>query len=303
MVRRKNKKSIFEVALQENWSFAFAIGSMILVVTLFILPSTSSPILGGFAKALKPIGAFFSIVFYLIAVLRFLQQDKAKRNAVFEVRNDPIAFAKEFEAVFGEVFVKPQEVRHPQKTEKPSTWSLKLIQDLEWKRFEELSIAYYLEKGIRAETTALGADGGINIKLYQDNSAKPTTIIQCKAWSTNVGVKQIREFLGVMTHEKIAKGFYMTCAEYTVEARKTASANKITLITGEMLLMMIKRLNADSQQKLLVLATAGDYKTPTCPKCGIKMLKRTGNKGEFWGCSNYSKGCRQMLSLRKIDRL
>lgn len=298
MARREKQKSIFEIALQENWGFAFAIGSLALVVTLFILPSTSNLILGGFAKVLKPIGAFFSIVFYLIAVLRFLQQDKAKRNAVFEVRNEPTAFTKEFEAVF----VKAQEVRHPQRTEKPSTWSLKLIQDLEWKRFEELSVAYYLEKGIRAETTSLGADGGIDIKLYQDNSGKPTTIIQCKAWSTNVGVKQIREFLGVMTHEKIAKGFYMTCGEYSNDAKETASANKITLINGDMLLMMIRRLNEDSQRKLLSLTTAGDYKTPTCSKCDIKMIKRSGKKGEFWGCSNYAKGCRQMLSLRKIDR-
>lgn len=105
-----------------------------------------------------------------------------------------------------------------------------------------------------------------------------------------------------MTHEKIAKGFYMTCSEYTNDAKETASANKITLINGDMLLMMIKRLNADSQQKLLALATSGDYKTPTCPKCGIKMIKRSGKKGEFWGCNNYAKGCRQMLSLRKIDR-
>lgn len=299
MARRKKQKSIFEIALQENWGFAFAIGSLALVVTLFILPRTSNPILGGFAKVLKPIGAFFSIVFYLIAVLRFLQQDKAKRNAVFEVRNEPTALTKEFEAVF----VKAQEVRHPQRTEKPSTWSLKLIQDLEWKRFEELSVAYYLEKGIRAEATTLGADGGIDIKLYQDDSGKPTTIIQCKAWGTNVGVKQIREFLGVMTHEKIVKGFYMTFGEYTYEAKETAIANKITLITGDMFLMMIKRLNAASQQKLLTLATEGDYKTPTCPKCSIKMKRRTGTKGDFWGCINYSKGCRQRLNLRKTDRV
>ena len=298
MAKRKKQKSIFEIALQENWGFAFAIGTAALVVTLFIFPSVSNPILGTLAKVLKPIGVLFSIVFYLIAVLRFLQQDKAKRDSVFEIRNEPSPFSKEFDAVF----LKPQDVKQTQSIEKPTFWSLKLIQDLEWKRFEELSVAYYLEKGIRAETTTLGADGGIDIKLYQDDSGKPTTIIQCKAWGTNVGVKQIREFLGVMTHEKIAKGFYMTCSEYTNEAKETANANKITLINGDMLLMMIKRLNADSQQRLLDLATAGDYKTPTCPKCGIKMTMRTGKKGEFWGCLNYAKGCRQMLNLRKVDR-
>ena len=299
MARRNKSKSIFELALETNWRFAFTIGTIALVVTLFVLPSVSNPILGLLVKVLKPIGVLFSIVFYLIAVLRFLQRDKPKRNTGFEIRNEPSLIVKEFDAVI----LKPQDVKQAQVIEKPASWSLKLIQDLEWKRFEELSVAYYLEKGIRAEATTLGADGGIDIKLYQDDSGKPTTIIQCKAWGTNVGVKQIREFLGVMTHEKIAKGFYMTFGEYTNEAKETAIANKITLITGDMFLMMIKRLNADSQQKLLTLATEGDYKTPTCPKCGIKMKRRTGTKGDFWGCLNYSKGCRQRLNLRKTDRV
>ena len=126
-------------------------------------------------------------------------------------------------------------------------WSLKLIQELEWKKFEELSLAYYLEKGIRAETTSLGADGGIDIKLFQDGSEKPTTIIQCKSWASQVTVKQVREFLGVMTHEKIVKGFCMTSSSYTNDAIEFAKANKITLISGEMLLMMIQRLTIESQ--------------------------------------------------------
>lgn len=104
-------------------------------------------------------------------------------------------------------------------------------------------------KGIRAEATSLGADGGIDIKLYQDDSGNPTSIVQCKAWnSKQVGVKEIREFLGVMTHEKITKGFYMTSGEYSLDAKETALSNKITLINGEMFLVMINRLSVASQQ-------------------------------------------------------
>ena len=104
-----------------------------------------------------------------------------------------------------------------------------------------------------------------------------------------------------MTHEKIPKGFYMTSGKYSDDARKTAATNKITLIDGEMLLMMIQRLSKDSQQKLLALAIQGDYKTPTCVSCGIKMVRRSGKRGEFWGCANYFRGCKQMLNLRKVD--
>lgn len=275
----------------------FCCGTVALVITLFILPSTSNPLLGPLAKILKPIGLICSIVFYLIAIFKIIQQDKLKRESVFEIRNEPTSFSNKFNTVHS----KPQNFNHSQVIDKPTSWSLKLIKDLEWKKFEDLSVAYYLEKGIRAEATALGADGGIDIKLYQDDSGKPTTIVQCKAWADYVGVMQIREFLGVMTHEKIAKGFYMTCHDYTPDAKQIASANKITLINGDMLLMMIKRLNADSQQRLLALAIEGDYTTPTCSRCGIKMIKRTSKKGDFWGCRNFFKGCKQRLSFRKID--
>jgi len=36
--------------------------------------------------------------------------------------------------------------------------------------------------------------------------------------------------------------------------------------------------------------------TPLCPTCETPMVKRTGVKGEFWGCSNFPKckGTRQV---------
>lgn len=49
---------------------------------------------------------------------------------------------------------------------------------------EKLCVGYFNEKGIRAASTDLGADGGIDIKLYQDNTGKPTSIAKCKAWGS-----------------------------------------------------------------------------------------------------------------------
>lgn len=185
------------------------------------------------------------------------------------------------------------------KNQSQNVWSIELLQQIEWKLFEDLSAAFYQEKGIRAELTKLGADGGIDIKLFQDDSGKPTSLVQCKAWnSKQVGVKEIREFLGVMTHEKIAKGFYMASGIYSIDAKEFAKSNGITLIDGVMLLAMITRLPNDAQKRLLDLVTEGDYTIPTCPSCGVKMLKRQGKHGEFWGCQNYPK-CRQIMVVKK----
>lgn len=183
----------------------------------------------------------------------------------------------------------------------PTEWSLSLIRDLEWKRFEDVCQQFYELKGIRSETTPLGPDGGIDIRLYQDESGKPTSIVQCKAWNERyVGVSLVRELLGVMTHEKIAKAFFMTTSTFSAEAKTIASSNRITLIDGSMFLMMIQRLPAEDREKLLAFATKGDYRTPTCPSCGVKMVARpsTPGRAEFWGCPRYPV-CRQTLGKRR----
>lgn len=185
---------------------------------------------------------------------------------------------------------------------KPAEWSLKVIRDLEWKRFEDVCQQYYQRKGIHSETTPLGPDGGIDIRLYQDDTGKATAIVQCKAWGERiVGVNLIRELLGVMTHEKIGKAFFMTSGRYSDDAKTTAGSNRITLIDGPMLLEMFRRLPPADQEGLLVFATEGDYRTPTCPTCGIKMIPKEGKAGkpDFWGCPTYPR-CRQMLGMRKI---
>lgn len=188
--------------------------------------------------------------------------------------------------------------------EKPSEWSIELLHALEWKRFEDVCQKFYKMKGFRSETTPLGPDGGIDIRLYSNDSGIPTSIVQCKAWGDKlVGVKPVRELLGVITHEKIPKGFFMASGDFSDDAKQFAQTNPITLITGEMLVTMIKRLPEADQQVLLAFAIEGDYTTPTCPSCGIKMRRvpGTGGRSDFWGCHNYPR-CRQKIGMRAADR-
>jgi restriction system protein len=41
--------------------------------------------------------------------------------------------------------------------------------------------------------------------------------------------------------------------------------------------------------ELLKIATEGDYQTPTCPACSVKMISRksTSQGRKYWGCRNY----------------
>lgn len=301
-MKRRHRKdtSIIAIALNSSWEFSAVLATIILIITLLAPSIITNQYLKPLLHAIAPLGFIVSSLFYLIVLIRFLKSKPKSPNQFLNNTKEPslVSGTNGGSANYKTTPNKPSDLYVAEI--KPNVWSLKLIQDLEWKRFEELCVAYYNEKGIRAVMTDLGADGGIDIKLYQDGTGKPTSITQCKAWASKVGVKQIREFLGVMTHEKISKGFYMTSNSFTDDAKDTAKVNNITLISGEMLLMMIGRLSKASQDKLISLATEGDYKTPSCASCGVKMIKRAGSSKEFWGCVNFPK-CRQKLNLRTVD--
>ena len=295
MARRRKNNSAIDLIITGSWKISAFFAVLIFIVLFFVLPLINNPILKTLSTTFRPFGLIVIGVLLLTSLFKFMLQKNTLKTI------DPISEKK---PIFKENKPKVEPHLRPQNNlvqTQPKEWTLKLIQEIEWKKFEELSTGFYLVKGIRAEATSLGADGGIDIKLYQDDTGKPTSLVQCKAWyNKQVGVKEIREFLGVLTHEKISKGFYMTSGDFSEDAKETAKNNRISLISGEMLLIMLQRLSEDSQKRLLELATAGDYKTPSCSACGTKMVRRKGDKTDFWGCSNFPK-CRQRLNIRKTD--
>lgn len=290
MVRKNKDSGLLAIALSGQWQVAATISVVFLALAYIVLPLT----LGGNRITAGLIGSFRTpllIVATLMGVIAFIKYLLAKPQARVQTvpnsKSNPVSRLRSM-------------VAEPDLISKPAEWSLGLLQSLEWKRFEDLCAAYYREKGIRCATTQLGPDGGIDIRLFQAEGERTTTIVQCKAWpGQKVGVKPIRELLGVKVAEQAEKAFFMTCGGYTDEAIAFAKANGITLFTGEMLLMTLQRLPTVSRQRLLVFATEGDYTTPSCPKCGQKLVARESERGKFWGCQSYPR-CRGMLAMRGV---
>src|SRR5438552_6427863 len=162
--------------------------------------------------------------------------------------------------------------RRKEPAEDPSgtgRWSLELLRRLEWRRFEELCAAYY--------EVAEGAD-------------KPPSVVQCKPSSVyTVGIKPVRELRAAMAAAGVPQGVLVACGTFTSEAKEFSRGENIQLIDGGELLRKIGALAPEQGQALLKLATAGDFSTPTCPACGIKMTARTSSTEgrKFWGCLNY----------------
>ncbi|MGZ4091303.1 MAG: restriction endonuclease, partial [Bacteroidia bacterium] len=184
--------------------------------------------------------------------------------------------------------------------ERNISWNKKLIKSLEWKRYEEVCTEYLRLKNCNAEVTCTGADGGVDIKI-KDQEGNLFAIGQCKSWSKAIGVNLIRELYGVMMSEKAEYGLFFTTTGFTLEAIRFKQGKKIILIDTDELLKLINELNEDDRNKLQMMAIEGDYKTPTCVSCNTKMVKRIVKNGrnsgnEFWGCANYPR-CKQRLFI------
>ena len=177
-------------------------------------------------------------------------------------------------------------------------WSLELLRAIDWKRFEEVCAEYFRVCGFHATTNSRGPDGGVDVVLYAPGDhSKLVNVVQCKQWKRAVGPKALRELLGVMTDRKVTRGIFVTSSTFNDEARRIATENRIQLLEGADFLRRILERSPEDQQRLLKVATQGDYLTPTCPSCGIKLLKRENKKTQssFWGCVNYPR-CRYTLN-------
>ena len=177
-------------------------------------------------------------------------------------------------------------------------WSPELLKQLEWRRFEELCAAYYEALGLTVRVTPAGTEGSMDILLHEQGSDRPNSIARGKAWDAyRVGVKAVRELRSAMAAAKVREGVLLTSGRFTQEAVNLAKQEGIQTIDGAALLEKMAALPPEKALALLKFATQGDFLTPTCPCCSIKMTSRQSTKEgrKFWGCRNYP-ACKQTFA-------
>lgn len=296
MAKRKKRSGDFE-DLQ-----AKGIGCLVGgVVLLFV------PVLGGafrpLAWILISLGVALIGLTAIIASVR-RQRDETNPNAVARKArpaHSPIKKTSRSRETFGRVDTDfkhhPTSARvepsftnpHPVPVQ-ATTWSLDVFGAIEWRRFEAVCEALFAQAGFRTESQSHGADGGVDIWLYSKHATGPAAIVQCKHWKNQaVGVKDLREFFGVIASHKLARGTYATTSTFTQDAQAFAKANGINTMDGPRLLKQIETRTPEQQKQLLDVAFEGEYWRPTCASCGIKLVERQSGRGSFWGCTNYPK--------------
>ena len=206
--------------------------------------------------------------------------------------NPPLRFSEHPGAAIATSGLKPPDHDDPTSADIPQYFTQELIRSLEWRRFELLIEGLFRAEGLLAERIRAGADGGVDLVLRGTSDGPVKAIVQCKAWKTyTVGVKPVRELYGVMAAEGAPLGYFVCSGDYTSEAREWAKFKAMTLISGADLERRLNALPDETRQILLTEITMGDFQTPTCPSCEIKLVKRSSKHGEFWGCRSFPR-CR-----------
>lgn len=113
--------------------------------------------------------------------------------------------------------------------------------------FEELVADLYTAAGHRARRTGNTGDHGVDVVVDAKNGEK--WVIQCKRWRGTVGEPIIRDFYGVMQHEKAHRGVVITTGKFSRPALKWAKGKPLSLYDGEQLLRLWHRAQAYTRQQ------------------------------------------------------
>lgn len=181
-------------------------------------------------------------------------------------------------------------------------WSLELLIEMDWKRFEELCELLWVIKGFHAQSTGPGADGGVDVVVAQRGQPDVTfAIVQCKSHVEPVGVKPVRELWGCRDHFSATLAVFYSVSGFHPTATAFAVGKQLKLIDGPDLLAEIRQLPARDQAELLARITRGDYTTPSCPKCEVKLVRHHGKDGrpDFWSCKNFRRCGQQPRPVRR----
>ncbi len=166
-----------------------------------------------------------------------------------------------------------------------AVFNSELLAKLEWKRFEELVVAYYVKTGVVAARTKTGPTSPVHIKISWKGEPRPFACVQCIAHPQGLlDAKPLQDLFTVLAAEDIRRGYVVTSGKFNVNARDYAEEKHLTLLPGDIFLEKLNALPDAARNEIMQAITTGDYQTPSCPKCDAKMVRSTDDP-PTWKCA------------------
>lgn len=281
MGRRRTEPSLTDVLLDAPWWVSVTLAACGYIFFYAVPPAAfaSNPFLIGIAMMSRSLAWVPAAMLRFVALLAYLRQRRAKAAGA-QREPSPRVPRSHAEGLTSAQRTPPVEIK---------AWSLDALKLLEWKRFELLCAGYYEAMGFTVKAVSHGMDGGIDATLYKAGLETPVAVVQCKAWNNAVKQGPVRELAGVMLERGVKRGIFWSLSGYVGQPVRLSPAQAcIQLLDGPAILARILALDPHKQAALLARTFQGDYRTPTCVRCGVKMVPRERRTAKpIWGCKNY----------------
>ena len=117
---------------------------------------------------------------------------------------------------------------HPDPRARTARWTPELLRELDWKRFEAVTVALFQELGFCTETIDSRAGGGVDIYLYQPDSDAAALVVQCKSLGArDASIRTVWELARAMTRENINDGIFSATGGFADDAMRFASCRSV----------------------------------------------------------------------------
>jgi Restriction endonuclease len=118
-----------------------------------------------------------------------------------------------------------------------------LLLSLDPYQFEHLIYALYKKMEYTTELTQRTHDKGRDVIAERKHAGeKERVLIECRRAERNIGVKEVRALLGVVSNEKATKGVFVSTSEFTPQAKKFEKENpRLELIGNRDLQLLLNR--------------------------------------------------------------
>lgn len=162
------------------------------------------------------------------------------------------------------------------------------LKAVSWRQLENLAAEAYRQQGHTVvERGGSTADGGVDVEVF--TASGESWLVQCKHWkSSRVGVKTVREMLGVLAKQGADKAIIITSGRFTPDAIAFAEGQPVELVNGNQFSKML----VVHDSPIDVPSTPADTHARSCPRCGARLVSRVARRGKhqgqsFWGCKTF----------------
>ncbi len=126
-----------------------------------------------------------------------------------------------------------------------------------------MAMGYGGSKDEAAQVTKKSNDGGIDGIINEDRLGLDVIYVQAKRWQSNIGRKEIQNFVGALAGYQAHKGIFISTSEFipnAIEYAKSVS-QKIVLIDGSRLadLMIEHNIGVSTVQTIEIKRLDLDY--------------------------------------------